>query len=246
MSTPSPKPRFVIVPHRQQTRALAVSMAVLWIVSLVVAWGWATRRAVPEMEALVGDFDVVSVKAESQAVALAALEQELTTLRRSDEISRAANRELQQTLSERDEEIAQLRADVAFYERLVGAVGQRRGLSVHSLSMERQASDTWRYTVTLTQNLNRGAVSSGQLSLQVEGVQAGRLTTLDWARLRQGSDAEQQGFSFRYFQQLEGTVMMPAGFTPHRARVLLRAEGRTIEQAFPWEAVTNAGGSAGR
>src|SRR3546814_19579440 len=47
------------------------------------------------------------------------------------QISRDANRDLQGTLAERDEEIAGLRADVAFYERFVGATGQRRGLTVH-------------------------------------------------------------------------------------------------------------------
>src|SRR5262245_35474206 len=46
------------------------------------------------------------------------LQQRVTTLSRSDQISREANRDLQGTLAERDEEIAGLRADVAFYERL--------------------------------------------------------------------------------------------------------------------------------
>src|SRR5690606_36493793 len=63
-----------------------------------------------------------------QRARIEALEQEVATLRRSDQISREANRGLQRTLAERDEEIAGLRADVAFYERFVGATGQRRGL----------------------------------------------------------------------------------------------------------------------
>src|SRR5690606_23774844 len=46
-----------------------------------------------------------------------ALEQQVATLTRSDQISREANRDLQGTLAERDEEISALRADVAFYER---------------------------------------------------------------------------------------------------------------------------------
>ena len=61
---------------------------------------------------------------------LGQLEQEVTTLARSDQISREANLKLQGALAERDEEIAGLRADLAFYERFVGATAQRRGLTV--------------------------------------------------------------------------------------------------------------------
>src|SRR5690606_29018131 len=100
-----------------------------------------------------------------QRARVEALEQQVATLKRSDQISRDANRDLQGTLAERDEEIAGLRADVAFYERFVGATGQRRGLTVHQLHLQPQSDQAWHFTTTLTQNLNRGAVSSGQVTL---------------------------------------------------------------------------------
>jgi hypothetical protein len=61
------------------------------------------------------------------------------------------------TLADKDEQIASLRADVAFYERFVGSGGERKGLSVHSAEFEREAGGSWRYQVVLTQSLNRGA-----------------------------------------------------------------------------------------
>jgi hypothetical protein len=73
----------------------------------------------------------------------------VATLTRSDQISRDANRDLQGSLAERDEEIAGLRADVAFYERLVGATAQRRGLAVHALKMA-AGRPAWHFTA-LTQ-----------------------------------------------------------------------------------------------
>src|SRR3954471_2338711 len=50
----------------------------------------------------------------SQQARIGELEQRVATLARSDQISRDANRDLQGTLAERDEEIAGLRSDVAF------------------------------------------------------------------------------------------------------------------------------------
>lgn len=163
------------------------------------------------------------------------LSQDIATLRRSDQISRDANRDLQRTLAERDEEIAGLRADVAFYERFVGATGQRRGLSVHDLEMKLQGGNVWRFVATLTQNVNRGAVNNGRVTLAIEGTRNDRLEKLNWSGLRKQNGAPGLGYSFKYFQQVEGEVMLPAGFKPLRVQVRLTPEGgNTVEQSFPW------------
>ena len=167
------------------------------------------------------------------------MQQRDTTLSRSDQISREANRDLQGTLAERDEEIAGLRADVAFYERLVGSTSQRRGLTVHALRMQPQNDTAWHFTTTLTQNLNRGAVSTGQLTLTIEGTRAGRLERLAWAELRQQPEAPGLGYSFKYFQQVEGDVFLPQGFAPVRVAVRLAPQqGAAIEQSFTWADAT--------
>ena len=141
------------------------------------------------------------------------LRQKQATLEASDRISRAANTEVQSSLAERDEEIAGLRADVAFYERLVGSTSQRKGLNTHSIEFSPEAAGTWQYTAVLTQNLNRGAISQGQMRFTVEGVKNGKLATISWDDLHQRSKVPGQDYSFRYFQQLTGSVMLPADFT---------------------------------
>lgn len=163
------------------------------------------------------------------------LSQEVSTLRRSDQISRDANRDLERTLAERDEEIAGLRADIAFYESFVGATGQRRGLSVHDLDMQLQGGDAWHFVATLTQNLNRGAVNTGRVTLSIEGTRNDRLEKLSWSGLRKQSNAPGVPYSFKYFQQVEGEVMLPKGFKPLRVGVrLVPAGGAAVEQSFPW------------
>ena len=176
----------------------------------------------------------------SQQARIASLEQAVATLSRSDQISRDANRDLQGTLAERDEEIAGLRADVAFYERFVGSTAQRHGLSVHQLQLEPQAAaGAWHFTATLTQNLNRGAVNTGKLTLAVEGTRDGKLEELDWGELRQGSSTPGVDYSFKYFQQVEGNILLPDGLQPLRVTVSLEpARGAPVEQSFSWEAAT--------
>jgi len=236
MSSPAPdKPRFVIVPHRPHARVLPAIAAVLWVASLFAVGYWASTRAAPGLSKAKAELAVASRRATQAEALVKQLRQNVATLRRSDQISRSANTELQASLAEREEEVSGLRADVAFYERLVGATGQRRGLSVHDVLFQPEAGGGWRYTVTLTQNLNRGAISKGEARVLVEGVSGGRLKSLRWEDLLQKPGAPGQSFSFRYFQQLEGSIMLPEGFTPQRVRVQLRSDGGSVDQAFPWQ-----------
>ena len=176
---------------------------------------------------------------QAQQMRLDDLRQRVATLTRSDQISRDANRDLQGTLAERDEEIAGLRADVAFYARFVGSTAQRRGLNVHALQMQRQTGQAWHFTATLTQNLNRGAVNSGRLTLSIEGSRNGRMQRLDWSQLRQQPTPPGLDYSFKYFQQVEGDALLPADMQPVRVVVRLEPQdGAVVEQSFTWKEAT--------
>src|SRR3546814_13902793 len=100
------------------------------------------------------------------------LRQNTSTLKRSDEISRSANQSLQQTITEREEELSQLRADVAFYERRAGNDDRRPGLNVHSVQLPRPRTGPGHYVVPPTRNPHPAGVSRGALHLQWEATQA--------------------------------------------------------------------------
>lgn len=161
------------------------------------------------------------------------LRQRNLMLKRSDDISREANQQLQQDIAERDERIASLEADVAFYERLVGGSGQRQGLSIHSLSLQPEPSGAWRFRLTLTQNVKKTQLSRGTVSIRIEGVKDGEMAELGWSELTE-ADTPRPEFAFKYFQQIEGNVLLPAGFTPHRVQVGVEGDGGRAERSFAW------------
>ncbi|HYM86321.1 MAG TPA: DUF6776 family protein [Pseudoxanthomonas sp.] len=214
---------------------LAIAAAALWLLSLVLAWRWAETHAAPKLAEATRRMGNAERQLTTYQSRLSQLSQRETTLNRSDQISRDANGDLQGTLAERDEEIAALRADVAFYERLVGPTQQPKGLNVFSSEFAAGAGAAWHYQIILTQNLNRGAISQGRMRFVVEGVRAGKLATVDWNELNQRPAMPGQSYSFRYFQTMEGQVMLPSDFTPQRVRVLLNGEDVAVEQAFDWK-----------
>ncbi|MET0131538.1 MAG: DUF6776 family protein [Stenotrophomonas chelatiphaga] len=238
MSRPDPAPQPPSAPHllpvSGSARRAVYALAAVLVVALAFGiWG-AWQVFSPAAHAAPSAAQWRAAQARTQQ-----LEQRVATLSRSDQISRDANRDLQDTLGERDEQIAGLRADVAFYERFVGATGQRRGLAVHELKLQPQTDQAWHFTATLTQNLNRGAVNRGRLQLSVEGTRDGRLETLDWPRLRQQPNADGMAFSFKYFQQLEGEVVLPPQFKPLRVTARLQPDdGSRVDQSFTWSEAT--------
>ncbi len=210
---------------------------VLVLLAALILGGWGAWRTFAPQPANAWE------QLKRQASRIDQLEQQVATLSRSDQISRQANSELQSALGERDEEIASLHADIAFYERFVGATAQRRGLTVHALELVPQRDpQLWHVVATLTQNMNRGAVSRGRVQLIVEASEDGRMLKLDWAELRQQDSAPGLDYSFKYFQRVEGDIMLPVGVKPVRVIArLLPESGAPVEQSFTWgDAVSGA------
>lgn len=232
----TPPPRYRIVRQGPDRRALVWSLlALAWLGSLGVAWRWSQQLAAPRLPEVSAALSETRARLRRQQGELDTLRQRNKILEKSDQITRDANKQVQRSLAEREEEIAGLRADVAFYERLVGATAPRKGLNVHSSQFVRETAGSWRYEIVLTQNLNRGAVSEGRLQFSVEGVRDGKLAAIDWDTLHQKRGAPGQPYSFRYFQQLAGSVMLPEGFTPQRVKVRLRGEGGSVDQTLAWQ-----------
>ena len=58
---------------------------------------------------------------------------------------------------------------------------------------------------------------------------------MSWADLRQQPDAAGVDYSFKYFQQVEGDLLLPPGLQPIRIIARLTpARGNPVEQSFIW------------
>ncbi|TDR42502.1 hypothetical protein DFR29_10886 [Tahibacter aquaticus] len=224
-------PQFVLQHHDPRAaRRRLLLLIVLWLVSLALAalaaWYFTqTPRSGPD-----------PAEFERQRGENETLKQRVAVLERADQVDKVASSDLQQTLREREEEIAGLRTDLAFYSRLVGGGARREGLAVHSVHVAPvKDSRAWNVVVTLTQNMKRSQSSEGRVQLTVEGVSDGKLKSLSWNDLA-GANNDGLGFSFKYFQRVSGTVLLPDGFSPNRIKVVAEATGGggRVEQGFAW------------
>ncbi|WP_052347301.1 DUF6776 family protein [Novilysobacter defluvii] len=234
MDAPGNIQRYRVVPQAPRRRLFWPALALGWVLSVAAAWAAASWHSAPPAVLQGAGARALQAELDEASAELDRLRQQQAVLARSDQVSRAANREIQQELAEREAEIARLRSDLAFYERIAAGDGPRKGLNVHSAEFVPQAAGSWAYDIVLTQDLERTAPSRGQLRFTIEGVKDGQLAELDWDALHQRDAAPAQTFAFRYFQRLEGSVMLPEGFTPQRVKVQLRGPDANLEQALAW------------
>jgi uncharacterized protein DUF6776 len=235
---PSP-PELVVRPLQRVRWREWTALALFWFASLivvaVVVW------VLHERVSLSGNDSIDRTVAEN-----AALQQRVVVLERADQVARAANADLQRQIAQRQEEVAGLRADLAFYSRLTDASAARDGLGVQELRLTATSTPRmYNFTLTLTQNLKPGQVTNGKAKLSVRGTKDDRMTMLQWNELMPDQDATGLAFSFKYFQQIKGTLLLPAGFVPNGIHV--EAEGGAqvgkAERDFGWKEVLTAQGA---
>ena len=221
---PRQPPRFVVrtLDDAASLRRKRLVVAGGWVLSLVVVGlgAWFAAGRVPAGGADRGS--VRQLRADNED-----LRQQVANLQRAGQVAEVAAKELKRNLAERDEEISGLRTDLAFYSRLVGGAGQRDGLKIQgarSLPVK-GAANAWNLVVTLTQNARRGEVVEGSLRFAVEGIQGSKVATLEGAALGQGTQSTDLPFSFKYFQQIQGSFTLPPGFKPTRLRLIADVKG---------------------
>jgi len=229
-----PPPVLIVRPRRAQRR---------WRTALLLGLAWAASLlAITLLQQRFG------VLADQTALVQSGKQRDdllnqLAVARRGEQVATMANGELQQNLRDRQEEIAGLRADLAFYSRLTDGHSKPEGLSVHGIHLKAGASaHVYNFTVTLTQTLKSGEVSSGHVRVGVSGVRAGKLVTLGWGEVAPNQDTAGLPFSFKYFQQVAGTLMLPDDFTPNRILVEAGAgsDNGRAEQEFAWNDALSA------
>ncbi|MEO6800049.1 MAG: DUF6776 family protein [Rhodanobacter sp.] len=229
-----PPPRMVVRRHDdvgQRWRRLCWGLA--WLGSLLV---------VGLLVFSLGDRSAPSAVDHRQQRALLSevndLKQQVANLQRAAQVNDVAMQALRGTLTQREKELSALRSDLGFYSRLVAGNGQRQGLKLQEVKLQPiNGSRGWTLILSLTQNARRGSEISGHVTVSVEGLRKDKVITLAWPALGDGAQKDGLPFRFTYFEQLQGTIVLPAEFQPTRLRIDIQPEsGEAVSRAVAWGA----------
>lgn len=171
----------------------------------------------------------------------------IVTLQRGVDIDREAIAELRTALRDLQAELEAQKEQLAFYRGIVSPDESRAGMRIYELSVSPSEDDNKRYNfdLMLIQAVRHNRRVSGQVSLSVQGVQEGKEVSLSQPELGLNRDGK-MNYSFRYFQELRGSFLLPEGFAPTGVTVAVESkvgkEGNFAKQ-FSWVEIRKATGA---
>jgi len=168
------------------------------------------------------------------------LKGQIALLEQSAEIDRRAYEEVDRSLADLQNELLELRQEVAFYRGIVHSEGAPPGLRIQSFKLRQEDQAQYQYRLVLTQLASTNARIQGEAEIAVSGLMDGAQIELTQRDILAG-DGHDLRFSFRNFQELRGSLRLPSGFVPLRIIVKAAPRGNSpgVEHSLAWtEAVS--------
>ncbi|HEY8520523.1 MAG TPA: DUF6776 family protein [Gammaproteobacteria bacterium] len=167
------------------------------------------------------------------------LGRQVAILETSREIDRETYARVEENLSQLEAQIQTLEEELAFYRGIVSPQDGHSGLRVHNVEIEALDGErAYALRLVLVQAIVHSRQVKGVVRFRIEGTRDGQPEELELAELDDEGPAELE-YEFRYFQELEREVVLPAGFEPARVHVEIRPSeprGERVTQTFEWAA----------
>lgn len=164
--------------------------------------------------------------------------QRVIMLEQGGEVDRRSTEGLRQNMVDLRTQIATLQEEVAFYKGIMAPSTNKNDLRIQKVDIVKALEEhRYRYKVVMTQmGVNQGYIS-GLAAVNITGVLDGKQIVYGLRDLSE--DVEDYGikFKFRYFQEIEGDMVLPAGFIPESVEVVLQSNGskaNRVTETFPW------------
>lgn len=220
--------------------ALRLGLGALALVAVVAAFEYGRYRAGYDRQA------AAAAVADLQGRLAAALEENrrlrerVALLEQSQSIDQQARDRVQGTITELQNEILELREELAFYRGIVSPADSESGLKIQSFTLAPAGADRhYRYKLVLIQAIKHDRRVQGEVAVYFHGRRAGESVRLSLADLLIESDTG-LGYAFKYFQDFEGLLALPEDFTPLRVEVVATPSGRgaeAVRRSFEWDAL---------
>jgi hypothetical protein len=162
------------------------------------------------------------------------LREHLTRTRRELEIEQHARADLSANLVALQDEVLELKRQLATYKGLVKSL-EEQGLHIQALTINKTATKgLLRYRLVLTQGRKMDQLTQGQVQFAIYGILDGKPARFELGSLSKGNPTI---FKFKYFQILEGELLLPRNFKPTQVKIALLPKGhpsKPVERTFDW------------
>lgn len=153
-------------------------------------------------------------------------------------VDRKAYADVEKNLTDLQAQVLKHREELTFYRGIVAPEDGIGGLRVQRFQIARGSADNhFQLRLVLVQSMRQDAVASGSALIEIEGMRDNKPVQLALSDV--GGTTRADGlvpFQFRYFQNIEQDVALPAGFEPRAVTVEVRSgKLAPVRESYPWQ-----------
>lgn len=236
--------RMMVVPYnpvRRWSLLAAAAVAVLVLAFFAYLHGFRTANA--DYYELVKEHSELRGVADTNALENDHLRGELARLQMNADIDRRASGDIREEIAGLNKKVAGLNKEISFYKGLMAPTAEERGLRIRSLDLV--ASDNprqYELKLVLQQLAVEHKVLYGYATINIVGKQSGNQAVLSLGDVSKQVDGKKVRVRFKYYQNIEGTLLLPVGFEPQAIAVVIdakakharRGKSEHIEKKFGW------------
>lgn len=182
--------------------------------------------------------DQLMAQAEDMGRQINVLQQDLINSEQASAVDRQALDEVQGTIINLRETIAQLEEDVLFYKQIMSPENNETGLMIGQLDLlSTEDVSRIRYRLELRQVGNNDNLVSGYANVNILGTRDRQEISMPLRSIAVDEDQLDIKLQFRYFQNIQGEMVLPEGFEPLGVQILAVDEGnnaKTVQKSFAW------------
>lgn len=165
------------------------------------------------------------------------LSERIAVLERAAQVDRQAYGEVEQSLRQAQDEMLELKEELAFYRGILMPTETSAGLNIADFGLTGIGQErAYRFKLVMTQVQANERLVEGYARVQFEGVQNGVQVQYGLKELS-GDNHDRLGLRFKYFQHHEGEIVLPEGFLPSRVLVDVVPSSRglrRLKKTFDW------------
>ena len=231
--------KMVVVPHQPLKKAL-VRFGIVLLMALVGsgAYFYGYYRGVLVNGDAMQQRDQLLLQVDDMSIEMGILQQELINAQQAGAVDRQALEEVQATILNLRETIVQLQEDVLFYKQIMSPDSAESGMSIGQLDLiSTDEERRFRYRLELRQVGNNENLINGYANVNILGSQDRQEVSLPLRGLSVNEDQLDIKLQFRYFQNIQGEMVLPEGFSPTGVQILAvdqSNDDKTVQKSFAW------------
>ena len=154
------------------------------------------------------------------------------------EVDAAALEMVRAELATQQQTIAELERGIRFYKSLMAPGELAEGLNIRGVDIAPgDQPEHYQFRVLVQQSARKHSMMEGTLGVQLLGERDGEAENYELSSLSEDIPQADIRLRFKYFQAVDGELVLPAGFEPAMIRVSARTHSprrADVVEEFPW------------